>query len=584
MQNMGKLPQHLIRRGHVWQIRIRVPQEIRHILGKTEIYKSLKTGDLDLAIEQYWQIVPKYKNKIAEAKRQVSPDVPQTLTKFMAQEYAVEWFVPLINRSIEEVLNSLGAGINLERLEELSLDEAHFLSEHEEVVMPTLQATADEILVANGFPILEPSSGGTKRRRMRNPPNVDKKSDGYWCLVEMVRRGELENIRRSMDALDSKALNRYFDPAFQAATHHSNSNVPSRSQAITVCQIIEKYMALDTSLDDHSITRLEARYRPLMEIVGKHSQVSNLTYKDFEDVFLLLKRMPPNPYKSNANKKKSLLDIVKVAEISGAKTLSAASINKYMFSIVNLIEWAAKHDYVSPDLATKIKGLRAKRNKADTARNARNAFSYRDLNTIFSSKVFLEPAVNEPSFYWAPLLSLYHGMRMEEILQLVAGDLVDEDGVSFLQLHDDEGNHLKNSNAKRRVPLHPIINQYRFDTLVRCAEHNQNRKLFPDVPRGSEGKYSNVFTKRYSRHLIRIGAKRPKTSFHSFRHSWRDACSNCQVPDDRVCSIGGWEYGSGTQGIYGSGIDLKELDKAIQMIEYPQVDFSNVKIIDWSKG
>jgi hypothetical protein len=76
MQDMGKLPQYLIRRGNVWQIRIRVPQEIRHVIGKAEIWKSLKTGDLDLALEQYWQIVPKYKAQIAKAKRQVSSTLP----------------------------------------------------------------------------------------------------------------------------------------------------------------------------------------------------------------------------------------------------------------------------------------------------------------------------------------------------------------------------------------------------------------------------------------------------------------------------------------------------------------------------
>ena len=174
-------------------------------------------------------------------------------------------------------------------------------------------------------------------------------------------------------------------------------------------------------------------------------------------------------------------------------------------------------------------------------------------------------------------------MRSEEILQLTWHDVQVEDGAEFFRLHSEGDNHLKNPNAHRNVPIHSKMYEFGFGSLMNAAKQRADGRFFPDVKRGSEGKFTSIFSKRYSAYLIRVGAKTDKTSFHSFRHTFRDAGRNCQVPYDRVCAIGGWGYGQGTNEDYGSGINMFEKAKAIVLIKYPAVDFSKIKVIDWNE-
>lgn len=561
----------------MWQVRKRVPDEIRHVIGKTEITRSLGTGDLKAAKERYWEVSAEIEKQFAHARRSLTPSEPRLITKLMARDFAANWYLPKIEASIETALNSRGDGDLRDWLLQLDEEEEHLISGPDEEVLPSLQSQCDEILIANGFPEL---SGNDARRRSQQA-NVDKASDGYWALVDFVRRGEVEQIRRQRDALSGEPIDKRYDPVFSPQADLSNLNNSSTSGRISVDELIEKYLAADDNRTERMKMDLQAAMRPLRETVGDQYPANDLSFDDFQRVLKLLKRMPTNANKGKRRVGKTLEEISKEAELLSERTLSAVTVNKYMARISAMMQWALDVGFVDKNLA-KSNYLRAAKNKASSDKDAKEAFSYADLNTIFLSEKFTNPSVDQPSFYWVPLLSLFHGMRMGEILQLVDSDLHVEDGVSYLQLHDEGENHLKNSNARRRIPLHPEMSYFHFDTLIAKAANNKGRRLFPDVPRGSEGKFSSIFTQRYSRHLKKIGAKQGKVSFHSFRHTWRDACRNNKVPDDRVCSIGGWEHGSGTQTIYGSGIALKELAKAIRMIDYPDIDFSKIKVIDWN--
>ncbi len=59
-----KLP-GLVRRDNKFSIRIRVPDNIRHIIGKGEVWKSLETGDENLAKEEYGQIFSKIEKEFS---------------------------------------------------------------------------------------------------------------------------------------------------------------------------------------------------------------------------------------------------------------------------------------------------------------------------------------------------------------------------------------------------------------------------------------------------------------------------------------------------------------------------------------
>ncbi len=99
----------------------------------------------------------------------------------------------------------------------------------------------------------------------------------------------------------------------------------------------------------------------------------------------------------------------------------------------------------------------------------------------------------------------------------------------------------------------------------------------------AEGKAVPTFSKRFAAHLKRNGLKRDNVSFHSFRHNFRDAGRDAAIPQDRILKIGGWSLGETVADSYGQGASLSALKDAIEQIDYPEVYFSNIVKIKWSK-
>ena len=65
-----------------------------------------------------------------------------------------------------------------------------------------------------------------------------------------------------------------------------------------------------------------------------------------------------------------------------------------------------------------------------------------------------------------------------------------------------------------------------------------------------------------------IGAKTPKTAFHSFRHNFKDALIAAGVPESYARTLMG-HADDGVHGLYGTGIPIKLLNTGLQKIHYP---------------
>ena len=575
------MPPGLHRRGNKWYVRKRVPDKIRSIIGKNEIWKSLGSGDYESVREDFWAISAEIEEQFARTRRSLESTEPKPLSSIMARRFAHSWFREEISDRCEQLRNTIGEIDHAGLLTELDQDEARFVSAADEETMPSLQQKADAILIKNGFPVLDAGSSAGIKSSSSKRANVDKTSDGYWELVQLVRRGEIESIRQQRDVLEGEPSGRCYDSVFAPASNLPTPNGLSTKSSLTLADAINRYLELDTTRSKRTVLDLKAAYRPLLEVVGDQLPIAEITRKHFYEVFDLLKRLPTNAAKGKARQNKTLSELAREAEVAEERTLHPTTINKYMARISALMQWAEDDGLIEKNWA-RGKYLRASMAGVESGEYAKDPFSMEQLAVIFSADKFRHPNPNAPSFYWAPLLSLFHGMRMEEILQLTVSDVMTEDEVEYFRLHDDGDNHLKNANARRKVPIHPDMWEFGFRSLIDASRQRSDGRLFPDVPRGSEGKFSDIFSKRYSPYLEKIGAKTPKTSFHSYRHNFRDAGRNCQVPDDRVCAIGGWKYGSGTQAIYGSGINIKEKAKAIRNIGYPDLNFDSIKVIDWS--
>jgi integrase len=179
-----------------------------------------------------------------------------------------------------------------------------------------------------------------------------------------------------------------------------------------------------------------------------------------------------------------------------------------------------------------------------------------------------------------PLLSLWTGMRLNECVQLRTDDVAVMDGVDVILIReDDEGDkRLKTPASKRFVPIHPELKKIGFLTYAEEMQRAEETRLFPELPKGKGGYYSDPFSKKFSRFLKEIGAKTATTCFHSFRHGYRDAQRDAGISQERSRALGGWAPKGGAEEIYGSGHRASTLALELEKIRYPGLNLSHLHV------
>ena len=165
-----------------------------------------------------------------------------------------------------------------------------------------------------------------------------------------------------------------------------------------------------------------------------------------------------------------------------------------------------------------------------------------------------------------PLLSLWTGMRLNECAQVRTDDVAVMDGVDVILIHEDEEGDklLKMDVSERFVPIRSELKQMGFLNLCH--------------PKGKRVYYSDPFQKWCRRFLTSIGAKTPKTSFHSFRHCYRDALREAVISQERVQALGGWTSKGGAEEIFGAGHRASTLAKEIEKVRYSGLDLTHLHV------
>lgn len=226
----------------------------------------------------------------------------------------------------------------------------------------------------------------------------------------------------------------------------------------------------------------------------------------------------------------------------------------------------------------------------------RKPFTLEDLRAIFSSpaisgKESLIGGRGEAAKFF-PLLALFAGMRLDEIGQLLVRDikLHPECGLWAIDINEDgEGKRLKRargkpSAAKRMVPVH--------EELVRCgflAYHEKRLKavgpgksLFDGFAPNSQGKWTADWSKWFGRYLRKeIGIADEQKVFHSFRHSFNDACRDAGIHLEIRKRLIGHSEGGVNAG-YGEGAFFAELNEYLQRLmskgRYVALDLSDLHV------
>lgn len=295
----------------------------------------------------------------------------------------------------------------------------------------------------------------------------------------------------------------------------------------------------------------------------------------------MLLKLPANWSKQESIKNLPVDKAANRARELGLTPMSESNVNKLLGFVSSFWTWAGDHfDNLT---GNPFRGLKIKLRKR--VQDDRDPFSLEELKAIFNSPLYTgcksvrhwkEPGDLVPrdaGIFWVPLIGLFTGARLGEIIQLYVDDVREEEGVVHFNFNiEGEDKRLKNPNSRRSTPVHQTLVDLGLLSHVETRRRSGETRLFPDLKMGADGYYSSPFSKHFNeRFLPSIGVKRGKNAFHSFRHSFEDAARDSDISKElRDALVGHGEEGMSKR--YGRGHYLRKLDEAMASLRYRDLD------------
>jgi integrase len=321
-------------------------------------------------------------------------------------------------------------------------------------------------------------------------------------------------------------------------------------------------------------------------LIGEATPVSSISRAHCRDMLDVLRFLPANAGKLFP--KLSPREAADRACLRGdIKVISAANANSLMSNMSSFLNWAVNEELLARNPA---RGLRLP--DPINKRDKRSPFDREQLHAIFNAPLYRgcvdggrgynKAGSQRPrnARFWVPLIALFTGARLGEICQLDTTDIRAVDGVdciviSLRSLVGSTDKQLKTTVSDRLIPLHPVLIGCGLVHFAETKRKAGEKKLFDDIETGSTGSRPVAFSKWFTRFLGACGAQRPRTSFHSFRHNFRDELRAARIDHDIALLLGGWTTGSSRTAVhenYGSGYRVDALNEAVRRLTFEQVD------------
>lgn len=259
-----------------------------------------------------------------------------------------------------------------------------------------------------------------------------------------------------------------------------------------------------------------------------------------------------------------------LTSLKGARKTASDRL-KYVSSLLKFacreLEWTERHPWEGIDIDYTTETER----KPWTPDHIRGFFAL----PLFTSYALPQRAARAgaDAAYWVPLLGLFTGARVGELVQLKVADIVQAEGVWCIDINEDEGKRLKTENSKRQVPIHSELIRLGFLDYLQDIKDAGHSGLWPTMHLNEE-KPSLGFSRWFNetpRRDVRDNEGKPVDipDFHSLRHLVRSTMAAANVPEADQDLI----TGHATRGSTGTRVyrhtTMQKLRAAVEAIQYP---------------
>ena len=383
-------------------------------------------------------------------------------------------------------------------------------------------------------------------------------SHEYRQVAEIALRTAIEVNRMQQSRLIG---NFKPEPSEEILTSSPTKATKSDGEAIAFDDLVAKFITEnEQSWKPKTLEKYRANLPICSEILGKKVQASTIHKAAVRKVKETLGALPPNWTKLHPSI--SVEEVVEITKGTDEDVLSPSTANSYLTSLSSLMAWAGKQGYVGSNPVSGMLFPDPVKNK-----DKRDPFLAKDLDSIFSAPIFTgmksehhwkKPGsvIDRGERFWIPLIALFSGMRLGEIVNLNVDDFKAEDGIDCLIIRES-----KTEAGVRRVPLHPELKEIGLLGFVKGIQ--QGQPLFA-------GTSSDAYSKHFGRLLDSVGITDRKLVFHSFRHTFTDALRAAKVTEPIAKALIGHSDGTVT-GQYGSGYPMDVLYDELKRVRFPEL-------------
>ena len=377
---------------------------------------------------------------------------------------------------------------------------------------------------------------------------------------------------------------------------HTDQKVSSLSkhQSTSISVGIDKFISEKYKLTSKSEMMMRTHIEMLIEefgdiSLGKLDRGMCVKFKDD------IRKLPRNRSKIQQYRNLDFHEQVSL-NVDEKDRISTTTVNNILGYVSSFMKWSRINGFVEVNF---FEGMKLK--KQIRQRDERDRFTEKEIKKIFQKHNYIEFTEVEKhkySNYWTPLISVFSGLRLNEICSLYLDNII-QDKVNgrkkiwcfnILEEPDRPDKHLKTLSSKRVVPIHDTLIDLGFIEFVELLKkrHTNRQRLFQELKYG-EGSYirnvSYFFNKKY---LPLLGLKTDKKNFHSIRHTVVDHLKQRLVDISFINELVGHHHGNIDLDRYGKGFTTDIIyNKCVKKINYETshtrgIDFKSLKM-DWGK-
>lgn len=327
------------------------------------------------------------------------------------------------------------------------------------------------------------------------------------------------------------------------------------------------------SVDPQTAEAARTAVRRFTELHGDIAlrQIEARHLRDFLDT---VKKLPK--VQSGKRRQMVMLEMIADADAKSAERIGFTTQQKSLNLLKALMSHAVGQGVLDANPWVNIK-LKAPKSK-HSAKAPRRPFTGGEVRRILDHvKASDAPQYREETVdRWAPWVAAYHGLRIQEVCQLKAGNFAVRDGVWSMEITDEgAGQRAKTRASVRWVPVHPVLEAEGLRTLVekRAPErfafrywHRYKRRM-SDLEPDSRGRVSGAYAKRFAHLLNQLDLSEPELVFHSFRHRIQDAADNAGIPESHRRYLTGRANADAVEGAYGQGASMSALYESLKRVD-----------------